>query len=76
MQKRTKTFADYYAEEKAKPTPAQAFVSRIAAATMATEPTVRIWLSGTRRPDALAVKVIAEELNADPATLFPETDNQ
>ncbi|MCQ2299672.1 MAG: hypothetical protein MJZ81_06075 [Bacteroidales bacterium] len=64
------TFKEFYEVEKEKPTPAAAFISRIAKATCKEETTVRMWLMGRQVPDALTIKVIAEELGTTPETLF------
>lgn len=66
-----KTFLELYNERKAKPTPAQKFVSDVAALTMRNEVTVRMWLSGAQVPDKLTQSVIAAHFGVDAAGLFP-----
>lgn len=65
-----RTFLDLYNERKSKPTPAQEFVSEVAQITHRTESTVRMWLSGQQKPDALAQSIIAEHFNVSAETLF------
>lgn len=70
----TKTFMELYKAELNKPTPAAAFITRVAEATMRKENTVRMWLAGRQQPDKLAKERIAELLGVDADGLFPPTD--
>lgn len=67
-----KTFKQMYDEEKAKPTPAQAFISEVARITHKSEQTVKMWLTGRQKPDGLTCEVIASHYNVKVETLFPE----
>lgn len=66
-----KTFRQLYDEELAKPTPAQRFVADVAALTMRSETTVRMWLQGNQTPDPLTRSIIAKKYGVDTETLFP-----
>ena len=66
------TFKDYYLREKAKPSPAQNFLTDMAQLTKRSSVTVRMWLQGKKVPDALTQSLIAERLNTDASTLFPD----
>lgn len=66
------TFKDYYLREKAKPSPAQNFLTDMAQLTKRSSVTVRMWLQGKQVPDALTQSLIAERLNTDASTLFPD----
>jgi len=66
-----KTFKELYEQAKQQPTPAAAFVAKVAEITHRTETTVRMWLSGNQAPDELAKSVIAQYFNSDIDTLFP-----
>lgn len=68
------SFKELYMREKEKPTPAQAFIESVAALTMRSTGTVRMWLQGTQTPDALAQSRIAEKFGIPVSALFP--DNQ
>lgn len=68
-----KTFKQLYEDAKREPTPAAAFVAKVAEITHRTETTVRMWLSGNQTPDELAKSVIAQHFNSDINTLFPTT---
>ena len=65
-----KTFIDLYLERKAMKTPAQEFVAEVASITHRSELTVRMWLSGQQKPDALAQSIIAEHFGVAVETLF------
>ena len=67
-----KSLIEFYNDEKKKPTPAQAFVCKIAKMTHRSEYTVRQWLAGSYYLDELAISIIAKELGADPEALFPQ----
>lgn len=70
--KRQITFAALYEQAKAeeqarKPvlTKPQEFIARAAAATKSKESTVKLWISGYRMPDNLAIEHLASEFNCD-----------
>jgi len=65
------TFQELYLKEKAKPTAAEQFVTRMAEICENSEYTVRMWIAGKQIPNRLAQKVIAEELGVDINELFP-----
>ena len=67
-----KTFMEIYRLEKSKPTPAQAFIKRMASLTKKSESTVRQWVLGCFDPDDLTKDVIAKELGIDSSVLFPQ----
>jgi hypothetical protein len=70
-----KTFRQIYdnlPERSAVKAPKTRFVERIAALTKKSTKTVRCWLSGTQRPDALAMSVVEKELNVPSEYLFPK----
>ena len=66
------TFKDLYLREKAKPTPAQVFISEIAELTRRSVATVRAWISGCQVPDDLAKLQIAKRYGIDINDLFPK----
>lgn len=66
-----KTFKELYDERKNKPTPAQEFIAEVASITHRTETTVRLWLCGQQKPDALACSIIAEHFDVPAEGLFP-----
>lgn len=70
--KRTRkiTLADLYKEHRQRPTPAQEFIEEVARVTEKSTATVKQWLCGTYKPDALACKIIAKHFNVDPNYLF------
>lgn len=59
-------------ETKIPPTPKQAFIGKIAKATMVSENTVYNWLAGRQKPTALTQSVIAKTLGVPVEGLFPE----
>lgn len=65
-----KTFKQLYDEQKNKPTPAQEFIAEVAQITHKTEGTVKMWLCGQQKPDALAQSIIAEHFGVDVKYLF------
>ena len=67
------TFKEIY-DEKVKA--GADFVAAIAERTCKTEGTVRQWLYGAQKPDALTKSVIADYLGATTEELFPEITNQ
>ena len=71
-----KSLFDLYAEQKKKPTPAQIFVSELAALTHRSENTVKMWLCGRQFPDELTQSIIARRYNLNITGLFPRTEAQ
>lgn len=67
-----KKFKEIYAEAKNNPTPAQRFIAEVAAVTLKSEATVRMWLSGYQKPDDLTRKAIADHFGVDADYLFAE----
>lgn len=70
------TLKEIYQEEKTKPTPAQAFIQKLADATCREAATVRMWLSGIQTPNAKTKERIAAVLNLPVHTLFPEDEDE
>lgn len=66
-----KSFKELYQEELHKPTPANAWIERVAKVSRRSPMTVRMWLNGKQYPDDLAREVIAKELGVDAKALFP-----
>ena len=70
-----RTFRGYYdslPDRKISKAPKSAFVDRIAEITMKSTKTIRCWLAGTQKPDALAQAMIEKELGIPASELFPE----
>lgn len=67
-----KSLKELYLEEKEKPNPAQAFISKIAEITCREESTVRQWLSGIQTPNQRAKERIAVAFGSTVDVLFPE----
>lgn len=70
-----RTFRGYYdalPDRKVSKAPKSAFVDQIALVTMKSTKTVRCWLSGAQKPDALAQAMIEKELGIPASELFPE----
>jgi len=67
-----KTFIELYNEAKSQPTPAQKFISEVAAITHRSEVTVRMWLTGVQVPDELVKATIAEKFGVSAEGLFPQ----
>lgn len=66
------TFGDVYRALPEPPkAPKQAFVEEIAELCICSQQTVRMWIQGTQRPDALKRKLIAERLGYSEEQLFP-----
>ncbi|MDH6307983.1 hypothetical protein M2451_002502 [Dysgonomonas sp. PFB1-18] len=55
--------------------PKTAFVERIAEITKKSTKTVRCWIAGVQRPDALCQSLIEKELGVPGEYLFPKTDD-
>lgn len=67
----TPTFGELYRALPESPkAPKQAFVEEIAELCMCSQQTVRMWIQGTQRPDALKRKLIAERLGYNEEQLF------
>lgn len=65
-------FGDIYRKlPPARKAPKQAFVESIAELCCVHTQTVRMWIAGVQRPDALKQKLIAESLQMPVETLFP-----
>lgn len=64
------TFKQYYEGLDAS-SPQTKFVRRIADATLKSEFTVKMWLTGRQTPDQLTQSVIARELGVPVEGLFP-----
>lgn len=68
----TLEFGDIYRKlPPARKAPKQAFVEAVAELCCVHQQTVRMWIAGTQRPDALKQKLIAEYLDIPIQTLFP-----
>lgn len=52
--------------------PKTEFVEHIATLTMKSTKTVRCWIAGVQKPDALAMSVVEKELNVPSEYLFPK----
>lgn len=63
---------DSLPERRVVKAPKSAFVDRIAAITMKHPNTVRCWLSGAQKPDALSRAMIEKEVGIPASELFPE----
>lgn len=72
------TFKDYYAAlpKRTYTKPKTDFVERIANVCHCTPQTVRMWLTGTQLPSALARETIAKDMNTQVADLFPLSDEK
>lgn len=69
------TFTEIYEripQRSAQPTERTRFIRRIADATKRSDQTVKMWLSGRQKPDALTQSVIAKLLKEPAANLFPD----
>ena len=72
-----KTFRQIYKELPSKGVitpPKKAFILRIAGLTKKSTQTVRCWLAGAQRPDALTRSIIEKELNIPSEILFPDEE--
>lgn len=73
MENKKKTkFRQFYdaLPPKAEIAPKTAFVKKIAAMCKVHEVTVRCWIAGTQKPDALKTSIIAQELGIPEQELF------
>jgi hypothetical protein len=74
-----KSFQDIYNDlppRSAVKAPKSAFIEEIAKITMKAEITVRLWLSGSQRPDKLTQDIISKHFNIPAEILFPEPENK
>lgn len=62
---------ELYNEQKKAPNPAKKFIADLAKATNRSELTVRLWINGHHVPEPLIIKEIANYLDVDPNSLFP-----
>ncbi|MDP2235022.1 MAG: helix-turn-helix transcriptional regulator [Bacteroidales bacterium] len=51
--------------------PKAKFIREVAELCMVSPTTVRCWIAGMYKPDALKIKLIAENLGVEPEILFP-----
>lgn len=68
------TFIQMYKElpdRSAIKAPKTEFVERVAALTKKSVKTVRCWIAGTQKPDALAQSILEKEFNVPASSLFP-----
>lgn len=68
------TFSQMYKalpERSSVSTPKSEFVKRAAALTKKSEKTIRCWIAGTQKPDALAQSILEKEYNVPATYLFP-----
>ena len=61
-------------ERSAVKAPKTEFVEEIAALCMCSTKTVRMWIQGVQKPDALKQKVISDKLGVPADILFPVTE--
>lgn len=66
----TKSFKSIY-EALSTQSPKGFFIKKIAKATLKSEGTVRMWLCGKQKPDALTKNQIEKELGISASELFP-----
>ena len=69
-----KQLYDALPDRSAVKAPKTAFVEKFADITMKSTKTVRCWLAGTQRPDALTQSIIEKETGVTANVLFPEID--
>ncbi len=70
------TFSEIYEKLPKRPsipTERTKFIRKIADATKRSDQTVKMWLSGRQRPDALTQSVLAKLLKVPADELFPPT---
>lgn len=74
MDKRFISLKDLYKEKlKEKPiSPANQMIRDLMQATGRSEVTVRMWIKGKFKPEPIIIRLIAEKLNVDAGSLFPE----
>lgn len=73
-QERNTKFKELYEQAKAKPTPAQEFISVCAKICCVNEMTVRYWISGSKEPKELCKKALAEHFGVDADLLFKTSE--
>jgi hypothetical protein len=61
----------YFSLPNKSDSPKARFIKEIAQLCLVSETTVRCWIAGEYRPDALKQKLIAEKLHRKPEELFP-----
>jgi hypothetical protein len=66
------SFQELYRKTKMLATPSQLFVQEVCQVTHRAESTVRSWIAGTKTPDTLATKAIADHFHVDAQYLFKE----
>lgn len=78
MAKRFISLAELYKEKQKekKIYPARQLVQDLMDATGRSEVTVRMWISGKFRPEPIIVNIIAETLNVDADSLFPNANEK
>lgn len=74
MSKNSMNLREIYRALREEPSPAQKFVTQIAALCCREEKTVRQWLSGSQVPPPLVQGKIAEMLDSSVEVLFPVLD--
>jgi hypothetical protein len=65
------TFKEIYESLETPPSPKEEWVKRMASITLASEFSVKMWISGRNEPSALAKKILSEELGRPVEELFP-----
>lgn len=65
------TFKEIYESLETPPSPKDEWVKRMASITLASEFSVKMWISGRNEPSALAKKILSEELGRPVEELFP-----
>lgn len=75
MPKKNMTLREIYCVLREEPSPAQKFVTEIAALCCREEKTVRQWLSGVQTPPRLVQEKIAEHFDLPVEELFPEDND-
>jgi transcriptional regulator with XRE-family HTH domain len=67
-----RTFREIYKSlPKLQKAPKAAFIEEIASLCMCSEQTVRMWIQGVQKPDALKQSRISEKLGLNTDVLFP-----
>lgn len=73
-QERNTKFKELYEQAKAKPTPAQEFIATCAKICCVNEMTVRYWIGGSKEPNQLRKKALAEHFGVDADSLFKTSE--
>lgn len=58
-------------DEKQAESPKAKFIREISELCLVSETTVRCWIAGEYKPDAIKAKLIGEKLGVEPQILFP-----